>query len=533
MAAVSFGGTVLGIWDGHDAGVALAHRGRLLLALSEERVSRRKRASGFPYQSLESCLRWAGLDLRDVDLVAVAGRWGRLGHRLGDPLYRLGTGERDPLALSSTLVRQVECGVARLPGLRSMESRGGRAVLAARLRRLGCKAEIATIDHHTAHAWTARLCAGPGAVIVTMDGYGDGLSGSIEAPGCERQLLYAPRDSIALVYGAVTRLLGFQEGEEGKVMGLAASGRAAALRPFFRKILAPGGCDPKLGGRSGRARLAAHARADVAAALQERSEEVILGILAEHLQAGQPLALAGGLFANVAINGRLARRGGHVDVFPHMGDGGLCVGAVAAVLGEMDWDLPFLGPSYSEEQMEVALVGAGLNYERAPDPEGSLLRAILDGSLVARFVGRSEFGPRALGHRSILLRADRPELAAKLGERLARDEFMPFAPVRRWGEGSRTMTLCVDADQELRERCSAAVHVDGSVRTQLADEQADPGLWSLLARAEDAGLPALINTSFNLHGEPIVESPQDAVRSFLAADLDLLQLGPFVARRWS
>ncbi len=526
-------GTVLGLWDGHDAGVAVAHKGTLLCALSEERISRRKRACGFPYRSLEAALSFCGLDLRDVDLIAVPGRWGRFGHRLADPLYRLGTGERDPLSLSSVLVRQIECGVARFPGLRALESDGARAVLAARLRRLGARARLVPIGHHEAHASTARLVAIPGSFIVTMDGYGDGLAGTIEYPDGRREELLAPGDSVALVYGAVTRVLGFSEGEEGKVMGLAARGNPAALRHYFRRVLRRGGCDPRLGGRPGRAWLGNHSRADVAAALQERTEQVVLDMLAPALQSRVPVALAGGLFANVSLNGCLARRGIPVSVFPHMGDGGLCVGALAALLPDLDWGLPFLGPAYGIDRMESALRSGGLDVQRHEDPEGPLLAAILRGGLVARMMGRSEFGPRALGHRSILLRADRPELSAELGHRLERDEFMPFAPVRRWGEGSRTMTVCVDADQELRARCPAAVHIDGTVRTQLASEEADPGLWSLLDRAEQAGLPALINTSFNLHGEPIVETPEDAVRSFLAADLDVLQMGPFIARRFS
>ena len=526
-------GTVLGLWDGHDAGVAIAHQGTLLCALSEERISRRKRAAGFPYRSLEAALSYCGLDLRDVDFVAVPGRWGRFGHRLADPLYRLGTGNRDPLSLSSFLVRQLECGVARLPGLRAVESDGARAVLAARLLRLGARAKLVPVGHHQAHAATARLCASSGSVIVTMDGYGDGLAGTIEYPDGAREELLAPRDSVALVYGAVTRVLGFSEGDEGKVMGLAASGNPTALRPFFRKVLRRGGCEPRLGGRTGRSWLRDHRRADVAAALQERTEQVVLEMLAPALESRAPLALAGGLFANVSLNGRLAHRGVSLSVFPHMGDGGLCVGALADLLPDLDWDLPFLGPVYDEQRMEAALVSGGLKVERVEDPEAALLAVILRGGLAARMVGRSEFGPRALGHRSILLRADRPDLAVELGRRLQRDEFMPFAPVRRWGDGSRTMTVCVEADQELKKRCPAAVHIDGTVRTQIVSEAADPGLWSLLSRAEAASLPALINTSFNLHGEPIVESPEDAVRTFLAADLDVLQMGPFVARRFS
>tara|TARA_Y100001968_G_scaffold87835_1_gene78861 strand:- start:1956 stop:3056 length:1101 start_codon:yes stop_codon:yes gene_type:complete len=364
-----------------------------------------------------------------------------------------------------------------------------------------------------------------------MDGYGDGLAGTISYPDGQLQQLRAPENSVALVYGAVTRLLGFAEGDEGKVMGLAACGDPEPGRSFFAAVLRPGRCDPALGGRAGRQLLASLSREDVAAALQQRTEEVVLELLAPAIAAGAPLALAGGLFANVSLNGRLLREGCVPSVFPHMGDGGLCVGAIAAVVPELDWPLPFLGPFYGEERMEAALRGAGLQVERPQQPEELLAAEIVRGALVARVVGRSEFGPRALGHRSILLRADQPELALALGRKLRRDEFMPFAPVRRSGAGSSTMTICVDADQELRSRCPAAVHVDRTVRTQLVDEAADPGLWSLLARVEQHGHPALINTSFNLHGEPIVETPEDAVHSFLAAELDVLQMGPFVVRR--
>jgi len=520
--------------------VALVQDGSVRFALGEERLRRSKRASGFPDRALSACLDSCNLSPSDVDAVAVPGRWGRLGARLAEPLYRRTDPARDPLSLASVVARDLECGVARRPFLRGLEERGSRSVLGARLRAWGFRASVVGVDHHDAHAWTARLVGGPNALVVTLDGYGDGLSGTCGGPGFGRVEVPAPRGSVALVYGAITRVLGFGEGDEGKVMGLAACGDPAVLRPLFRSLIGPAGCDVSLGGREGRERLREFRREDVAAALQERTEQVVLQWI-EGLRGGQEeLAVAGGLFANVALNGKLQERFEQLSVYPNMGDGGLCVGAACAIAAEQgaleggrlerDERLPFLGPDYSEARMEGALTASGLAFARDQSPEQALLDVIEKGGLVGRFVGRSEFGPRALGHRSILLRADRPGLSAELGRRLERDEFMPFAPVRRHGLGSRTMTTVVVADDSLRTRCPAAVHVDGTVRTQLADEGEDPGLWALLEQAESRGMPALINTSFNRHGEPIVESPEDAVRTFVAARLDAMQLGPFVVR---
>ena len=129
------------------------------------------------------------------------------------------------------------------------------------------------------------------------------------------------------------------------------------------------------------------------------------------------------------------------------------------------------------------------------------------------------------------MRPDRPKLVERLNTSLGRDEFMPFAPIRRYGRGSPTMTVVYAADNALKNGAPTAVHIDGTCRTQIVDKTVDPQLWHLLERAEEQGLPALINTSFNLHGEPIVESPNDALRTFKAAKLDRLQLGSFLVER--
>jgi len=206
--------TVLGLWDGHDAGIALVRDGVLELALSEERLSRKKRASGFPYLSLARCWSECNLDPAEVDVVAVPGRFGRLVQRAGDALYRASDPARDVLSLSSTLMRTLETGISRIPGLRELESLGSHGVLAARLRRLGVRAPITWVPHHDAHAWTARLVApADDAMLVTMDGYGDGLAGTVDAFGPSREDFASPQHSVALVYGAVTTVLGFSEGD--------------------------------------------------------------------------------------------------------------------------------------------------------------------------------------------------------------------------------------------------------------------------------------------------------------------------------
>ena len=523
--------TVLGIWDGHDGGVALIRGGELLFALSEERLARVKRASGFPHRALALALASTGTDAAEIDAVGAVGRYGRLLQRVGDRWYRSSSPARDPLGPLSVAVRRLETGLARAPGIRALEAAGSARVLSARLRGYGIDAPLTVIPHHDAHAHTAALGGLRGALLVTMDGYGDGLCGTFDALSAGREELPSPGFSAALVYGGTTRALGFAEGDEGKVMGLAAHGDPEPLRDFFRAVIDDARCRPGLGGRAARAALGAHPREDVAAALQARTEEVVCRWIRARRRGRSGLALAGGLFANVSLNGRLRADFDELFVFPHMGDGGLCVGAAVALAGPVPFGLPFLGPTYDGDAIDAALARAGLPSEPSQDPEGALLEVILAGGTAARFVGASEFGPRALGHRSILLRADRPALADALNARLGRDDFMPFAPVRREGDGSATMTVVVAADQTLRTRCPAAVHVDGTVRTQLASRAADPGLWSLLERAERRGLPALINTSFNRHGEPIVETPRHALDTFVAARLDVLQLGDRIVRR--
>ncbi len=549
---------ILGVWDGHDAGVALVADGVLVFALSEERPARRKRASGWPGLALVRCLAWAseqGVRIREV---AVAGRFGRLPLRWAEPVYRArDPGGGDPLSPANRAVAAFENCVPATPGVREFEAAVGLWPVKARLvRALGPGVRVHAVDHHEAHAFCALFGPRDGrGLVVTWDAYGEGRAVTVrgaEAPGRVVAWL-GPEAAVASLYGAVTVALGFREGEEGKVMGLAALGDPArgvdrflgAFRveadgsPRLRRPLSRGAVRALLDGLK---------REDVAAGLQAATENLVVGWVGRRAEEGRAdhLLLAGGLFANVRLNQALAALPGvqRVYVFPAMGDGGLAAGAahrvwwghhgrLAEPLRRVD-----LGLEFSPEACMAAARAAGLDARRCEDAPGEAACDVVAGRVVAWYDGRDEFGPRALGRRSIVFRADRLDLARRVGLALGRDEFMPFAPAvaeedtkAAWAgswraEDLRFMTLAVPAGDAFRARCPAAVHVDGTCRPQVVRADLDPRFHRLLREVRRlGGPPAVVNTSFNLHGEPIVHTPADAVSTFQRAGLDVLYLG--------
>jgi carbamoyltransferase len=291
-------------------------------------------------------------------------------------------------------------------------------------------------------------------------------------------------------------------------------------------------------------------REDVAAWVQRGAEGILLDVVRRFLAStgARRVALAGGVFANVLVNGKVAALPGveRVHVFPHMGDGGLAAGAALHASGRAPEPLgsACLGPEPTEGDYERAAWASGLPVERPAEPDAVLVDALARGLPVARCVGAMEFGPRALGHRSILAPAHDPATGDALNRALARDDFMPFAPALRVEDApeafdgfeaaasaARHMTVALPAREGFRRLCPGAVHVDGTARPQAVSRDEDPELHRLLAaHAERTGRPAVVNTSFNRHEEPIVNTPTDAVRAFREAGLPLLRLGPFVVR---
>ena len=301
-------------------------------------------------------------------------------------------------------------------------------------------------------------------------------------------------------------------------------------------------------------RLAArHPREHVAAAWQHALESVVGEVAAHWLRETglRRVVLAGGVAANVKLNQRIAELDGVEQVFVHpaMGDGGTGVGATLALLFERgrtasrEWGTCFLGPDYGDDELEAALRAAGVDAARPPDWPDAVARLLAGGKVVARFGGAMEYGPRALGNRSVLCAATDPAINDRLNGRLGRTEFMPFAPATlaghadgrylhadRLGLTARFMTVTVPCTDLLRRESPAAVHVDGTARPQLVRREDNPDLHAILeAYRRRTGIPTLINTSFNMHEEPIVCTPEDAIRAFLRGGLDALSMGPFLA----
>jgi carbamoyltransferase len=576
---------VLGVSPSHDASACLFDGERLIAAISEERLSRIK-GDGFkfPQRAIDAVLKMGGMTRRDVDHIAMTYGWvpERYVRR---PLLRKELERRFVRFLQRLLGRQSRSHMQFDQILRHIRDHAPHTRLDDYFRRSlflageGFRADTQAhfVDHHLTHAVAAAFYSGyPEAAVVTMDGQGDlnvHHTSNVFRGGELRRVHVSdtPGASPGLFYGAITQLLGFQElRHEGKVLGLAASGDPALLADAFRKAmhLTPDGrhldCDfvglpfPQPSRKAFLAgQIDGHRREDVAAAAQAVFEDAIVALTRNFLRESgmRRLAVNGGVFANVKLNQRLAALP-EVDslfVFPGMSDTGNSVGAALEVLDGLEpgfvknrsrplQDL-YWGPAATEAEIRAALDDRGLAHERLQ--EAALVeraaRAIHAGRVIGWFQGRMEFGPRALGNRSIVARATDAGINASLNQRLERTEFMPFAPsaldeyaetlfesVPKSRHAAEFMTVCFDVKQEWRARVPAVVHVDGSARPQLVRRDRNPLYWSLIERYRQlSGIPLVLNTSFNVHEEPIVCAPAEAVTALFDDRIDALAIGPF------
>jgi len=570
---------ILGITDHLTSGAALVEDGIVRAAVNEERLARKKMVMGFPRRSIAACLAIAGVEPREIDAVAVASKWGHLLPELVDfDAGVLGVREGWVKAAFFSAGSRLAAWRETLPFLESAYY-GLRKPIYARRRRgiarilredFGITAPVRYVWHHEAHAAGAYYASGfADALIATLDGSGDGHSSHVyEARGGRMRLLNTVPsfDGIGNYYGYITHLCGFKMGKhEGKITGLAAYGADRHRDILERFIRYENGSMRNTGRafrhgalRKLRKSLPADARReDLAASIQRLSEDICTRYVAHWMaRTGlKQVALAGGVVANVKINQRIHELPGveRIFVYPAMSDEGLAVGAALVAAAERmgGWtpgrrcfDHVYLGPEFGEREMESALRAAGVAFTRPGDIEAEIARRIAAGYVVARMTGRMEYGPRALGNRSILYRPDDPSVNDWLNHRLARTEFMPFAPstlaehaercfehVEGACDAARFMTITFDCTREMRERAPGVVHVDGTARPQLVSAADNPSYYRIIRELMRlTGLPTVVNTSFNIHEEPIVCSPEDAVRAFLKGHLDLLALGPFLAK---
>ncbi|HEX2253629.1 MAG TPA: carbamoyltransferase C-terminal domain-containing protein [Thermoanaerobaculia bacterium] len=533
----------------HNSAVALIRDGELVYAEAEERLSRIKCDGAFPHRALARALERTG---PGEVLFAAPGL-----PVLAEVLAAAGTNGREPGRAACALRERAWFEIELLA---AADAAG---------------AAVERVEHHRAHARCAAYLAGGGdALVVTADGQGDGVSAAVwrHRDGALERLWDLPLadGSPGFFFAAVTEILGYRRlRDEGKVTALAAAGAPhRPLESLMAEVLAiePGsaGSPPRLRvdpervapWSTGRplhtprfaSELGAFAAADVARAAQERLEAAVLALLAPWT-AGAPgglLAVAGGLFANVRVNRRLAELPGvsRVAVAPPMGDEGLAVGAAVEAALRRGVEVAacrtmLLGSPAVDGDLEDLLARhPGFAVDPAPPHEAASLaaRLLADGHVVARCAGPGELGPRALGNRSLLYRPDDPGCGEWLNRHLGRDPVMPFAPcVRREDlpvvtpvpaelyDGLEAMTVAVPVSAGFRRLCPGVVHGDGTARVQAVRRAAAPQMWALLDHFHQlTGLPALLNTSLNRHGEPICGGLADALVTAAASGIELI-----------
>jgi carbamoyltransferase len=530
----------------HDPAAAVVVDGEVVAAAEEERFSRRKHGKvpvafstwELPELAARWCLRQAGVHPRELDAVAYS---------------------YDP-GLATASARDVTA--REWEGLRTLFVR--RAPLFLRTAVPGLRPErVRFVPHHVAHAASCGLAAPfRTCAVLVLDGRGERgshLAGRYGEDG-RLEVLAAQElpHSLGLLYEELTDHLGFRRSsDEYKVMAMASYGRPTALEQLRDLVFAFGDggyatlpvdwrrfAPPVRGDGWG------DAHADLACSVQRRLEEVLLelaGWLAERT-GERDLAMAGGVALNCVANMRLAAEGPfeRVWVQPASGDSGTALGAALHVAHELGDDIApmrtaALGRGWDDAELERALGTAGVRFERPADIAAEVAAVLAAEGVVGWFQGRSEFGPRALGHRSLLADPRHPGTTARLNDIKGREQFRPVAPMVLAERAAGLFTGQLPSPYMLfthqvapawRERIPAVVHVDGTARIQTVHRSEEPLVAAMLDAFEQrTGVPVVVNTSFNTAGRPMVDDPRDALECFGSTPIDALAIGPFLLRR--
>ncbi|OGV37090.1 MAG: hypothetical protein A2X48_04570 [Lentisphaerae bacterium GWF2_49_21] len=554
----------------HDSSAALLEDGKLAAAVQEERLSRIKHEGGFPYKSINYCLDSAGIKLDDVSAVAFYAKksnWDKVLFTLAkdsvlNPIY------------SISHIRNVAVGFGRrLYMSAQFRAEYERFLVKTKLDR----SKFHFYDHHSCHAASAFLCSKyDNAIILCIDSVGDGktTSGWIGRGNSiipvDLKIRYP--HSIAKIYAKITEFLGFHSlGDEYKVMGLAAYGKPSRIEElrklvrflpngeikldmnyftyhdgygfsskFYDVFGLPRGNNTPVDGNY----------ADIAASIQALFEEVVMhhALYLKKSTGIRNLCLCGGTALNSKCNGKLVLTGEFDNIFipPAASDLGTSIGAAL-----LHWNQKLnkprsfvletdaLGPRYDDPFIKSELEKYNLKYVETEDPSIAAAKLISKGRIIGWFQGRMEFGPRALGYRSILADTRKAEIKNKINSTIKfREEFRPFAPsilrecVKDYFEKDincpfMTFTLMIKPDRQ--SEIQGVCHVDGSGRLQSVAENENPAYYRLIKEFHKiTGVPVVLNTSFNLAGEPIVCSPYDAIRTFFTSGMNDLIIGKYI-----
>ena len=547
----------------HDSSACIARDGQILFAVAEERLSRLKHDPRFPHLAIQACLDFAGVQASQLDEVCFG--WQKAGsvYRHDLALYLT---HRWPITYLNVL-----------NSTRHFASMWHQEAGAAPFRRIfgDTPARARFVDHHLAHAISAYAFSGfEESAVVVMDGRGAWEATSIwhGIDGHLRHVLTIPfPNSLGLFYSEFTEYLGFhRNSDEWKVMGLAPYGQPQVkLEAFIDPEASPysvhssrligngtgalAGISQRLGPQRAPESEIDDRHKNIAYAVQDACERAIMSVvrLALEKTSSRNLCLAGGVALNSKANGKIAASGLVQNLFvqPAAADDGVALGAALEPYLEDGGRLPiramrhaYLGPAFEDPDIEAALRTYKLPFSRVADPAKSAADLLSRGKIIGWYQGRMEFGPRALGSRSILADARDPEMNSKVNNAVKfREWWRPFAPSLKkeaagdYLEGitdSPFMILTAQVLPQKRNVIPAVTHVDGSARPQTVEKEINPLYWRLLDEFEKrTDVPVILNTSFNLRGEAIVHTPTDAVRTFYSSGMDALVIGNFLVEK--
>ncbi|HJZ63834.1 MAG TPA: carbamoyltransferase C-terminal domain-containing protein [Candidatus Acidoferrum sp.] len=546
----------------HDSSACIVRDGELLFAVAEERISRVKHDARFPQHAVQACLDFAKISAADVDEVCFG--WQPIGQLYRHDL-KLYAGGRWPLNYLNFT-----------NSTRYFLSMWHQESGAALFRRLfgPSKARMRFVDHHLAHALSAHGYSGfDDSAVVVMDGRGaweatsiwHGRNGRVD----HVQTINWP-DSLGFFYARFTEFLGFTpNADEWKVMGLAPYGKpgvdlsqfidvnANPPRVHYGELVTGGNSLSKMIAALGPVRVPesdiSNHHKDIAFAVQDACERAMMSIVKLALQktGSRNLCLAGGVALNSKANGKIAASGLVEKLFvqPAASDDGVALGAALVPYLDSNGKLPskpmrhgYWGPCFDDGTIESALNTYKIKHMKLSDPAGTAAQLLSAGRILGWFQGRMEFGPRALGSRSILADPRDPEMNTKVNNAVKfREWWRPFAPSFKKEAApeylesafdSPFMILTAQVRPEKRSVIPSVTHVDGSARPQTVERDVNPLYYRLIDEfGKITGVPVVMNTSFNLRGEAIVHTPTDAIRTFFSSGMDALIMGNFLVEK--
>ncbi|MCE5328232.1 MAG: hypothetical protein LLG01_17650 [Planctomycetaceae bacterium] len=563
----------------HESGCAIIIDGRLVHASSQERYDRAKMSGAAPVEAIDAALADCGISAADIDWLAVSDDLGAEGYsRSGSAHKRQMLKETWPDARRYFRGRPLQLwkyyeSHRFSHGTRTGLRRASHVEAAKKhLQAKGFRGKTGSWEHGYCHAATAYYCSGFDRCLVFVNegsSFINSCSVYLAGQGKLEKILDVPTThSPGMFYSTITQLLGFKPNRhEGKITGLAALGDPTVLGGLARSLFHLRSdrddfySSPLLylwwrdyhtskRGRPLPPELREHKIADMAAAWQLALEEALVALTERYLQRYpdiRKVALAGGVHGNVKLNQRINALAGVEEIYVHpgMSDCGQPVGAALACWADSDGpvqpfrhDNVYLGPGICPDEIDRLSREYQLVFEDTPDVTGVVAELLAQKKVVGICRGRMEYGPRALGNRSILYTPTDPAVNDWLNKQLGRTEFMPFAPVTLREHADQCyldadksaytaayMTVCYDCTEWMKQTQPAVVHVDGTARPQYISRNQNPFYYDVIDKfRRRTGLPSVVNTSFNMHEEPIVRTAWDALRAFVASNLDALVL---------